>query len=169
MLGRPIVCLAASGVEFRGDDDATAAAANGLRMSGIFLPHLLPPAQCVREPLLIAYTRGHFSALVTTEAAAAEATWRAIGLPALASVCAAPVPLANEDLEPLPVLFPPTGPYEPSSLLAAYVDTATAQLGTRAVPVALQHCPPRETSVSMPADTYFNSDWSQRIRQLASV
>ena len=169
VLGRPIVVLAPRDVEFRDAlGNATAAAAAGLRMSGVYLPHLLPAAECTREPLLVCYTRGHFSALVTTEAAAGDATWRALGLPALAGVRAAPVPLTTEDLEPLPVLFPPVSPHETGALLAAYVDTATAQLGTQSVPVALQPCPLRTSGAgTLPSHSYFNADWGQRIRALA--
>ena len=101
--------LAPQDVEFRDAlGNATAAAAAGLRMSGVYLPHLLPAAECAREPLLVCYTRGHFSALVTTEAAAGDATWHALGLPAL---CPNPNPNPNPNRGRVSRALPSPYPY----------------------------------------------------------
>ena len=67
-------------------------------------------------------------------------------------------------------LFPPLSPHETGALLAAYLDTATAQLGTQSVPVGLQPCPLRMSGAgTLPSHSYFNADWGQRIRALASA
>lgn len=38
-------------------------------MRGIYLPLLLPPEQCVKEPLSIYYIRSHFTVLVRADSA----------------------------------------------------------------------------------------------------
>jgi len=110
VFARPIVCVASAKLEYR--DAAmqpTAAAAAGVRLSGLYLPHCIPPAECAsRDPLVVAYTKGHFSALVPPEAAAGDAIWRAIQLPPPAGgVPSVPLPLTDETRAPLPVLFAP--------------------------------------------------------------
>ena len=73
LYARPIICFAAAAVGEVREVDAgksmSSYAATGARMSGIYLPCLLPPEECSRDPLCIAYTPGHFSALVASEAA----------------------------------------------------------------------------------------------------
>ena len=119
---RPVVVYAAASVgEVRELDDGVAHAtmstyaSSGARMSGVYLPCLLRPDECAsRDPILLAYSQGHFSALCGGEASADERVWRAIGVPppldgTLAPLTPGlPVPLVDETLAPLPVLFPPT-------------------------------------------------------------
>lgn len=145
VLRRPIICYAHAAVGEVRDADAgrtfSSYAAKGERMSGIYLPVLHPPHVTSREPVTIAYTPGHFSVLVSSETAAAPQVWRALGLEA-PSPAAVPVPLVDETMAPLPVLFPPpvesadpTAPQPPTyrsqyerDLLEAYLTVHTATL-----------------------------------------
>ena len=64
-----------------------------------------------------------------------------------------PTPTPNPDPDPDPNPNP---------------NQATAQLGTRAVPIGLQPCPSRLSGAGTPpSHSYFNADWGQRIRALA--
>jgi hypothetical protein len=164
ILARPIVCFASAAVgEVRVPDDGrslSSYAAKGERMSGIYLPCLLPPQSCSsRAPVMLVYTQGHFSALVSPEAAANAAIWRALGfeVPAgMVDLDSVPVPLVDETRTALPVLFPPppeggamhTAEYE-RSLLAKYLDVYEASIGDGApVPITSQTVPRRATPES---------------------
>ena len=158
---RPIVCYASAAVgEVREADEGRTMsqyAASGARMSGVYLPSLLSPEECAsRDPLLLAFTPGHFSALCGTERAADTDVWRALGLPpagagadtdadgtvfAAAAAAAIPIPLVDETLAPLPVLFPPADvPSDASSieaLVRSYMDLLqSAPLGPPGTPAA---------------------------------
>ena len=111
ILRRPIVCYAHANVgEVRDPDEGrsfSSYAAKGERMSGVYLPMLISPADCIADPIAICYTQGHFSAVVSSEQAACSESWRALGLtPPPDERAAVPLPLVDESLAPLPVLFP---------------------------------------------------------------
>nr|CAD7408435.1 unnamed protein product [Timema poppensis] len=62
ILRRPIIIYGVKYVKsFRGETIGFA------RFEGVYLPLLWEPSFCVRSPLALGYTRGHFSALVTLE------------------------------------------------------------------------------------------------------
>jgi hypothetical protein len=190
---RPIVCYAGAEVdEIRtGRDDhllqalgvttMSQLAAQGSRMSGIYLPCLLRPDECAsRDPILIAYSPGHFSALCATELAGEQRVWRALGLDvpppddpvAPGAPCSAtgsiPVPLVDATLTPLPVLFPPiTAPADHGSMegllrsyLDLYVTTTVFGAAPGTITVARQRIPapadgPADGSLGAPpADAY---------------
>ena len=69
--GRSSALAASVGGEVRDADGKSFSsyAAKGERMSGVYLPCLLDPSECSRDPLTIIYTSGHFSALVASEMA----------------------------------------------------------------------------------------------------
>ena len=186
ILRRPIVCYASAAVgEVRDPEERTFSsyAARGERMSGIYLPHLLPPDACTKDPITIAYTPGHFSVLVSAESAATADTWRALGLPSPASP-ATPLPLTDETLVPLPVLFAPPPPADATppiatdvherALLEKYltVHTATLQqpsaiegadtVEVRTLPVSSQRVPPRGLASPGVADEFYETVWKRR-------
>ncbi len=198
ILRRPIVCYAAAAVgEVRDLDEGQTMsqyAASGSRMSGIYLPCLLRPDECAsRDPILLAYTQGHFSALCSTELAGEERVWRALGLavpPAepvaltagSASPGSIPVPLVDESRAPLPVLFPPVdAPADGPSLerlVGAYLDLyQTAPLGPPGTPpeelkpitITRQRIPPPsdELADASAADAYFSAVWQRRVAAAA--
>ena len=173
ILRRPIVCYASASVgEVREVDPPrtmSSYAARGDRMSGVYLPCLLPPEECARDPICIAFTQGHFSALVSGEPAADARIWRALGLEPPPAP-AVPLPLIDEALNPLPVLFPPAGadegadegaagaddgpnanaaPARLSPLLSSYLDVHLGTLdtdnGPRPIPLAAQRVPPPQS------------------------
>ena len=194
IFARPIVCYAAASVgEVRAADTGrtmSSYAASGARMSGIYLPCLLPPHACSRDgPILIAYSHGHFSAVVATDAAASPSVWAALGLPHLASGDEAtelslPVPLVDETQAPLPVLFPPASvdgrPVDEAALLASYLEVFTSKLLPPAHRPADGTAPPtpptpltftrqrvpRDSAAlghASPADAYFREVWARRV------
>ena len=197
---RPIVCYAAARVGEVRELDASSTtmsqyAASGSRMSGIYLPCLLRPDECAsRDPILIAYSPGHFSALCSTELAGEQRVWRALGLdvptpdpvaPGAASRGAAsspgsiPVPLVDETLAPLPVLFPPiTAPADSISmerLMGSYLDlyltTPIGPPGRAPQPITItrQRIPPPSDEVldASPADAYYSAVWQRRVSAAA--
>ena len=172
IFGRPIVCFTSAELEYRSavEMEPSAAAAAGMRVSGIFLPFLLEPQHCSsRDPLLVVYTRGHFSALTTTEADAGGAVWRALGLTP-PNMAGAPVPLVDEQRVPLPVLFVPAG-LDATTQLTRYCDTTSASMYVDGAPyalqIALQRCPPRDDGPdALPANRYYSADWRARLQQL---
>lgn len=162
-------------------------------MSGVYLPYCLPPECCAtRDPLVVGYTRGHFSALVPTEATVGDDVWRALGLPTPAGAPSVPVPLTDEQLNPLPLMFEPQrlssesasggSVVDPVQLLVEkvkrYCDAIVAHINVDEtgsnertvrvkIPVAAQRCPPRMSrSLAQPADAYFNADWRERLKEL---
>ena len=184
ILRRPIVCYATAAVGEVRDADGksfSSYAARGERMSGIYLPSLLPPEMCVADPLTIAYTPGHFSVLVGSEVASNADTWRALGLTP-PDPPATPLPLADETLSPLPVLFlpPPPGLLTPPAaaaherqLLEAYmpVHMGTLQqpaanegdtVEVRTVPVSAQRVPPRGLANPGVGDHFYEAVWAKR-------
>lgn len=182
LFGRPIVCYCAAELEYRDQSmDPSTAASGGMRVSGLYLPFLIPPARCAsRDPLVVAYTRGHFSALVATEAVASDATWAAMGMHAPAGTPSIPIPLADEHTRVLPIMFPPSERAYPAAdadaLVAAlaahgYCESAVTWAGHPGrprIPVVAQRCPPRAIGPSgAPADAYFNADWRQRVAALS--
>jgi hypothetical protein len=74
VLRRPVVCYASASVGEVREVDAgrtfSSYAAKGERMSGVYLPCLLSPDETSRDPIVLAYTPGHFTVLVNSEAAA---------------------------------------------------------------------------------------------------
>ncbi|XP_055678535.1 ubiquitin thioesterase trabid [Lutzomyia longipalpis] len=63
ILRRPIIVYGVKYVKsFRGEDIGYA------RFEGLYLPFLWEQSFCIRSPISLGYTRGHFSALVPTEA-----------------------------------------------------------------------------------------------------
>ena len=190
VMRRPIVCLASAAVGEVREADAgrtfSSYAAKGERMSGIYLPALLSAELTSREPIYIAYTPGHFTVLVSTEAAAEPAVWTALGLSPPAAP-AAPVPLVDEDFTPLPVLFAP--PPADASVAAAdheqllcetYMRIYTASIAPtpaageaagndqpKTLPISAQSVPKRHTSTVDarhvgPADEYYETVWARR-------
>lgn len=187
---RPIVVYAAASVgEVREATDGrtmSSHAAKGERMSGIYLPSLLPPNECAsRDPILLAFSSGHFSALCGAEPSADAKVWRALGvvpsraaLPDAVDGCL-PVPLVDETLDPLPVLFPPCvdrhDEDDDDALVRRYLDVLdTAPLGPpattderrKAIRVALLRVPPPPKPPATelaPADAYFASLWARRV------
>jgi hypothetical protein len=77
LLRRPIVVYAAQAAELE----------TGESMTGVFLPSFHPPEACVRQPLLIAYTPGHFTVLLPIAGQTTHA------------------PLCNKDGVPLAIRF----------------------------------------------------------------
>ncbi|KAL3897572.1 MAG: hypothetical protein SGPRY_013024 [Prymnesium sp.] len=182
VFGRPIIALAPGELEFRDSSMApTAAAIAGVRLSGLYLPYCIPPRLCAsRDPLVICYTRGHFSALVPTEAAAGGHIWRALGLSAPPGPPSVPLPLADEGGAPLPLMFEPRGAdvHDAHELVRAIRDYADSLVTTVdgallgrseevSLPLAMMRCPPRVSNLtSEPADTYYNADWKERLSLL---
>jgi len=182
VLRRPVVCYASASVGEVREVDAgrtfSSYAAKGERMSGVYLPCLLSPDETSRDPIVLAYTPGHFTVLVNSEAAADGSVWSALGLTPPAPA-AAPVPLVDETCAPLPVLFPPLPPADAAPLdeqarCATYLRTYTATLSStrgdvvevKTVPLTAQRVPPRERA-SAPniglADEFYESVWSRRL------
>jgi hypothetical protein len=183
VLRRPVVCYASAAVgEVREVDSGrtfSSYAAKGERMSGIYLPSLLSPDETSRDPIVLAYTPGHFTVLVNSEAASDAAVWSALGLTPPAPA-AAPVPLADETCTPLPVLFPPlphaagAAPLDETTLCARYLRMHAATLSTtkgdvvdvKTLPLTAQRVPPRERA-SAPdiglADEFYESVWARRL------
>lgn len=193
---RPIVCFAAARVGEVRELDASSTtmsqyAAGGSRMSGIYLPCLLRPEECAsRDPILIAYSPGHFSALCSTELAGEPQVWRALGLDvptpdpvapgaagrgAASSPGSIPVPLVDETLAPLPVLFPPitasTDSTSMERLIGSYLDLyLTKPLGPPGMPpqritITRQRIPPSSDQMldASPADAYYSAVWQRRV------
>ncbi|XP_033219034.1 ubiquitin thioesterase trabid isoform X2 [Belonocnema kinseyi] len=74
ILRRPIIVYGVKYVKsFRGEDIGYA------RFEGVYLPLLWEPSFCIRSPIALGYTRGHFSALVPIE------PYSSSGIPPLAS------------------------------------------------------------------------------------
>ena len=127
--------------------------------------------------------QGHFSALCAGEGAAEPRVWEALGLPPADHSGFLPVPLADETLAPLPVLFPPQGGGGggdeggggDGALVRRYLDVvATAPLrlpgasegdAGRAVAVARLRVPPRDGSEEEnPAAAYYEALWKRRLK-----
>jgi len=177
---RPIICYAAASVgEVRDLDEGRTMsqyASTGARMSGIYLPCLLCPSDCVsRDPILIAYTQGHFSALCSTELAGEDVVWKALGLAVQPN--SIPIPLVDETRNALPLLFPPVdAPTDGAGVerfIAQYLDLlTTAPLGPPGTPteelkpivVTRQAIPPPSAELMevSPADAYFAAVWQRR-------
>ncbi|KAK3241345.1 hypothetical protein CYMTET_48879 [Cymbomonas tetramitiformis] len=117
------------------------------RMSGVYLPLAWDPGNTCKDPLCLGYTRGHFSALVGSEAAAI----------AWAEACgggAARVPLLliDEQGQRLPVAFSPSHLDEEGVdgllqqyLHTSYVEWMDREKGESKVDMAAeQHVPPLE-------------------------
>ena len=196
---RPIVCLAAASVGEVRDADGksfSSYAAKGERMSGVYLPCLLDPSECSRDPITIIYTSGHFSALVASEMASSVEVWGALGLPPPklegGTGNAVPIPLVDETLNPLPLLFatppPPPAPdataasvaEHEAALLRKYVDVYEGEmLEAKAVPVTRQRVPVRQRSPggggggggaggrgsAGSSDAFFELVWKKRVEE----
>ena len=191
VLRRPIICYASADPqtgEVRDPDSGrsySSYAAKGERMSGVYLPHLLPPSECSPEPLAIAYSPGHFSVVVCTESAADEHIWNALNLQPPARP-AAPLPLVDETLTPLPVLFPPPPPPGSNALqtvdheqrlIERYMRVYSATISTpgdtpdmvevKSLPITGTSVPARDRSPIGPAQcpsvNYFETVWTRRV------
>ena len=192
---RPIVCYAGARVEeFQtGRDDhllqamgvttMSQLAATGARISGIYLPCLLRPNECAsRDPILIVYSPGHFSALCSTEHAGEPQVWQALGLAvptpdpvapgAPCSPGSIPVPLVDDTLTPLPVLFPPIGVPPDLKLLGSYLDLyittpVAGPPGTPSQPITVSRqripAPADGTLGASPADVYYSAVWPRLV------
>ena len=152
LFGRPIICYASADNETRDETvGGLPAASMGARMSGIYLPTLLdrrsssaPPPS--REPIVVCFTSGHFSAMVPAAAAADASVYAALGIGAppmqtdddddaeelraaiaLSRPPAALVPLTDERRVPLPVVFAPEG-WETARDLPSYLNIEHATL-----------------------------------------
>mmetsp|Transcript_41432 Transcript_41432/g.93731 ORF Transcript_41432/g.93731 Transcript_41432/m.93731 type:complete len:497 (-) Transcript_41432:90-1580(-) len=90
---RPIIVFASPSAEWRGEESGYI---SSLRLSGLYLPLELPKPRRSRNPLLIGYSPGHFSAIVPTLASAR---------PRQDSGRGAWVPLVDEAGVALPVAF----------------------------------------------------------------
>jgi hypothetical protein len=110
VLRRPIVVYARLSLEgaFRMD------LAVPFRVSGVYLPTLWEPSEVCRDPLVMCYSSGHFSALV--------------GFATAAEPRNVSVPLCDEQLRPLPVHFAACR----TPVVAAPIDEAAADGHTAA-------------------------------------
>ena len=158
-------------------------AATGARISGIYLPCLLRPNECAsRDPILIVYSPGHFSALCSTEHAGEPQVWQALGLAvpipdpvALGAPCSPgsiPVPLVDDTLTPLPVLFPPIGVPPDLKLLGSYLDLyittpIAGPPGTPSQPITVSRqripAPADGTLGASPVDVYYSAVWPRLV------
>lgn len=96
ILRRPIIVYGVKYVKsFRGEDLGYA------RFEGVYLPLLWDSSFCIRSPLSLGYTRGHFSALVPIEPYSSPDT----GAPSPDSLQVTFLPLMDHDRKLLPVHF----------------------------------------------------------------
>ncbi|XP_063239510.1 LOW QUALITY PROTEIN: ubiquitin thioesterase trabid-like [Bacillus rossius redtenbacheri] len=158
VLRRPIIVYGVKYVKsFRGE------AIGYARFEGVYLPLLWEPSFCVRSPLALGYTRGHFSALVATEPysrlAGGVGNLGAVGRDLQVTF----LPLVDRDRRPLPVHFlhgeAEVGREE--AVLRQWMDVCVAEGG---VTVAQQRLHKRPLLVAQMVE-----EWLNHYRRLAQM
>ena len=157
VLRRPVVCYADNSLR-----DHTGSVfckmAPSEAMLGIYMPLLIPPSECVREPLAITFESSHFAALVPArgegsdrEGSDREGSDRE-GSDREGASAQCEFPLFTREGEPIPVRFMlPEEAKNTHALLRAYLNLKPSQDSKR--PVAIQ------TALTLPA---VNKDYINR-------
>ncbi|XP_049863141.1 ubiquitin thioesterase trabid isoform X1 [Schistocerca gregaria] len=155
ILRRPIVVYGVKYVKsFRGETIGFA------RFEGVYLPLLWDPSFCIRSPIALGYTRGHFSALVPVE------QYSPLGAGAGANNLRADevtfLPLTDRDRKLLPVHFlTQTEVGHEDAILRQWMDVCHTEGG---IMVAQQHLHKRPLLVAQMLE-----EWLNHYRRLVQV
>ncbi|XP_797278.3 ubiquitin thioesterase zranb1 [Strongylocentrotus purpuratus] len=156
VLRRPIIVYGVKFIKsFRGENLGFA------RFQGVYLPLLWEPSFCCKSPIVLAYTRGHFSALVSQESGSDDNRGAGANLDSSDNSQTIYLPLTDSDGKLLPIHFiTPLEVGTEERLLNEWLDCCYTAGGT----FVAQQVHPRHRPVIIGQMT---EEWLQRYRRIA--